>query len=50
MLEALFDKNEFWSREEVWEHLEQAFKGSGKLFEVIGQKPRSRLKRERKRS
>ncbi|GFP21447.1 hypothetical protein HKBW3S06_00674 [Candidatus Hakubella thermalkaliphila] len=45
-LEALVDKKEFWSKEEVWEHLEQAFKGSGKLFDVIGQKPRFRLKRK----
>lgn len=45
-LEALVDKKEFSSREEVWEYLEQAFKGSGKLFDVIGQKPRFRLKRK----
>jgi len=45
-LETLIDKKEFWSREEVWEHLEQAFKGSGKLFDVIGQKPHFRLKRK----
>jgi transposase len=45
-LEALVDKKEFWSREEVREHLEQAFKGSSKLFDVVGQKPHFRLKRK----
>lgn len=47
-IEASVGAKEFWSREAVEEHLEHSFRGSSKLFEILGQRPAFRLKRKGK--
>lgn len=47
-LEVSVERKEFFSQKAIKEYLEQAFRGSSKLFEILSQRPTFRLKRKGK--